>query len=120
MLNAEPSLNGGGQDPIVRLEMDNGALDIVYYKKNGSSSIAENHVLTGLAENSSFTFTIRQYRSSTKNFDIEVIINGRTEIPRTTVTGYDDAKGYFKAGCYGNTDGGPSCKSSFSSLSFNL
>lgn len=120
LLNAEPSLNGGGSDPIIRLEVDGGALDIVYYTRNGSSSIAQNHVLTSLNDGSSFTFEIRQYRSSTTNFDIEVLINGGTVLSRRTVTGYDDAKGYFKAGCYVNTGGGTGCKSSFSRLSFNL
>ncbi len=120
LLNAEPSLNGGGSDPIVRLEVDGGALDVVYYNRNGSSSIAVNHVLTSLNDGSNFTFEIRQYKSSTTNFDIEVIVNGNTVLSRRTVTGYDDAKGYFKAGCYVNTNGGTGCKSSFSRLAFNL
>ncbi|QNQ08339.1 hypothetical protein [Sphingomonas alpina] len=39
-------------------------------------------------------------KSSTTAFDIEVSIKGNTVLSRRTVTGYDDNKGYFKAGCY--------------------
>lgn len=120
LLNAEPSLNGGGSDPIIRLEIDNGALDIIYYNQNGSSSIPVNHVLTGLANGSSFSFVVKQYKSSTTAFDIEVSINGNTVLSRRTVSGYDDNKGYFKAGCYVNTGGGSGCASSFSQLTFGL
>lgn len=120
LLNAEPSVNGGGQDPIVRLEIEDGALDIVYYTRNGSTSLRRSNVLTSLNENSSFSFDIRQYKSSSSAFDIEVVVNGNTALPRQTVTGYDDNKGYFKAGCYVNTNGGTGCKSSFSRLAFNL
>lgn len=120
LLNEVKSENGGGSDPIIRLEIDGGALDVVYYTRNGSSSIAQNNVLTSLNEGSSFTYEIRQYKSSSKDFDIQVIVNGNTVVSRRTVTGYDDDKGYFKAGCYVNTNGGSGCRSSFSRLSFNL
>ncbi len=120
LLNAEPSVNGGGSDPIIRLEVDGGALDVVYYTRNGSSSIAQNHVLTSLNDGSSFTFEIRQYKSSTSSFDIEVVVNGNTVLSRRTVSGYDDNKGYFKAGCYVNANGGSGCRSSFSRLTFAL
>jgi hypothetical protein len=120
LLNAEPSVSGGGSDPIIRLEIDGGALDVVYYTRNGSSSIAQNSILTSLNDGSSFSYEIRQYKSSTKNFDIEVIVNGNTVVSRRTVSGYDDDKGYFKAGCYVNKDGGSGCRSSFSRLTFNL
>ncbi|WP_230631644.1 polysaccharide lyase family 7 protein [Sphingomonas sp. Leaf37] len=122
LLNSAPSSNpnSSGSDPIIRLEIDGGALDIVYYTRNGSSSIAQNNVLTSINDGSSFTFEIRQYKSSSSNFDIEVIVNGNTALSRRTVSGYDDNKGYFKAGCYVNSGGGSGCRSSFSRLSFNL
>lgn len=118
LLNEEPSVSGGGQDPIIRLEVNGGALDVVYYLRNGSSSLRRRNVLTSLNEGSGFSFEIRQYKSATRDFDIEVLIDGAVALPRQTVTGYDDDRGYFKAGCYVNIDGGPGCRTSFSRLSF--
>ena len=119
MLNETPSLRGGGQDPIVRLEVDNGVLELIYYDRNGSGSQVVGNLVPALREGSSFTFEVRQWPgASASEFDLEVRVNGAVVLPRRRVTGYDSAKSYFKAGCYVNANGGDGCRSSFEALQF--
>lgn len=120
MLNGTPSLQGGGQDPILRLEIDNGVVELIYYLANGAPSQAIGNIAR-VAEGSSITFSFTQWPNATATeFDIEARVNGAIVLPRRRVTGYDSAKSYFKAGCYVNNNGGSGCRSSFEALTFDL
>jgi hypothetical protein len=119
LLNETPSLRGGGQDPIVRLEVDNGVLELIYYDRNGATSQTVGNLVRGLVEGSSFTFQVQQWPGATADtFELEVRVNGAVVLPRRKVSGYDSAKSYFKAGCYVNANGGTGCRSSLETLSF--
>jgi hypothetical protein len=119
MLNETPSLNGGGQDPIVRLEIDNGVLELIYYDRNGAGSQIIGNLARDLGDGSSFTFQVQQWAgSSASDIDLEVRVNGAIVLSRRRVTGYDSAKSYYKAGCYVNAGGGTGCRSSYEALQF--
>jgi len=119
MLNSTPSVNGGGSDPTIRLEVKSGVLTIYYYTQNGNGATVVNNVLTGLNNGSSFNWQITQWAGSNNNqFDIEVKINGSTKVSRRTVNGYDSSKSYFKFGCY--MQGGSGCLNEFSAINFGL
>jgi hypothetical protein len=119
LLNSTPSVNGGGSDPTIRLEVSNGNLDIHYYTQNGNGAQEISNALTGLNNGSTFSWQITQWAGSNNNsFDIEVRINGVVKLSRRTVNGYDSANSYFKFGCY--MQGGTGCTNSFSAISFGL